>query len=86
MIQKYIINTETSSLFSYFYNGYEYSRVIEGNKTFLVSQSPKEIVQESFHHIGSNLEGAMKAARVILKKKYKLPVTLSAQKNIVLIR
>ena len=36
--------------------------------------------------IGSNLEGAIEATRVILKKKYKLPVTLSAQKNIVLIR
>ena len=86
MIPKYIINTETSSLFSYFHNGYEFSRVIEGNKTFLVSQSPNEIVEESFYSIGSDLEGAMKAARVLLKKKYKLPVTLSAQKNIVLIR
>ena len=86
MIQKYIINTEVSSVFSYFYNGYEYSRVLEGNNTFLVSKSPDEIVKESFHHIGSNLEGAIEATRVILKKKYKLPVTLSAQKNIVLIR
>lgn len=86
MIQKYIINTETSSLFSYFYNGYEYSRVLEGNKTFLVSKSPNKIVQESFYHVGFSLEGAIEAACVILKKKYKLPVTLSAQKNIVLIR
>ena len=86
MIQKYIINTEVSSVISYFYNGYEYSRVLEGNKTFLVSKSPDEIVKDSFHHVGSNLEGAIEATRVILKKKYKLPVTLSAQKNIVLIR
>ena len=50
MIQKYIINTEVSSVISYFYNGYEYSRVLEGNKTFLVSKSPDEIVKESFHH------------------------------------
>ena len=86
MIQKYFINTEVSSVFSYFYNGYEYSRVLEGNNTFLVSKSPDEIVKDSFHHVGSNLEGAIEATRVILKKKYKLPVTLSAQKNIVLIR
>jgi competence protein ComK len=86
MIQKYNINTETSSFFSYFSNGYEYSRVLEGNKTFLVSKSPDQIVKNSFHHIGSNLEGAIEATRIILKKKYKLPVTLSAQKNIVLIR
>ena len=86
MIQKYFINTEVSSVFSYFYNGYEYSRVLEGNNTFLVSKSPDEIVKDSFHHVGSNLEGAIEATRVILKRKYKLPVTLSAQKNIVLIR
>lgn len=68
MIQKYFINTEVSSVFSYFYNGYEYSRVLEGNNTFLVSKSPDEIVKDSFHHIGSNLEGAIEATRVILKK------------------
>ena len=86
IIQKYIINTQTSALFSYFDNGYEYSRVLEGNETFCVSQSPDEIVKESFHHIGFNLEGAIEATRLILKKKYKLPVALSAPKNIILIR
>lgn len=86
MIKDYIINTETSALISYFHNGYEYAQVLEGTETFFVSQSPDEIVKNSFLHIGFNIEGAIESARLILKKKYKLPVGLSAQMNIILIR
>ena len=86
MINYYLINRETSALYSYFYKGYEYSRVIEGEDTFLVSQSPEEIIKQSFLYLGSNLRGAIEANRLILKKVYKVPVALSAQNNIILIK
>src|SRR4051812_6145215 len=86
MLKTYLITPKTSALFSYFYNGYEYSQVLERKKTFLVSQSPEEIVKESFIYAGGNLDGATQSARRILKKRYKLPIALSPQKNIVLIK
>lgn len=87
MLKAYLINSKTSALFSYFHNGYEYSQVLERKETFLVSQSPKEIVEKSFLYAGrGDLNGATKSARLILKKRYGLPVALSAQKNIVLIK
>ena len=86
MITHYLINCETSALISYFQNGFEYTQVIEGNSSFFVSQSPDEIVKESFLYAGVELGGATKSSRSILKKTYKLPVALSAQKNIILIK
>lgn len=86
MIKNYIINNETSAFLSYFHDGYECTQVLEGKESFFVSQSPDQIVRESFLHTGSDLEGAKKSAGFILKMKYKLPVCLSAQKNIMLIQ
>ena len=86
MFSQYIINRYTSALASHFHNGYEYTQVLEGNETFIVAQSPDYIVNESFLHNGSTLDGAIEAARYHLKKKNKLPVVLSAQHHITLIR
>ena len=86
MRRNYIIHTETSALISYFENGYEYSIVVEGKETFLADQSPDEIVEKSFLHIGFNLDGAIQSARLHLNNQYKVPVALSAPKNIILIR
>lgn len=86
MFRDYIINRLTTALASHFHNGYEYTQVLEGTETFLVAQSPEFIVEESFLQNGSTLGGAIEAARYILKKKNKLPVVLSAQHHITLIR
>lgn len=87
ILQDYLITPKTSALFSYFYNGYEYSQVLERKRTFLVRQSPNEIVEKSLIYTGrGDLEGATKTSRQILKKKYKLPVALSPQNDIVLIK
>ena len=86
MYRQYIINRLTSALASHFHNGYEYTQVLEGTQTFLVAQSPDHIVKESFLQNGFTLDGAMEAARYTLKKKNKLPVVLSAQHQIALIR
>ncbi len=86
MNQKYIINLATSALLSYFDNGYEYTQVIEGEDVFIVPQSPDEIVKASFLYYGSSLDGAIESARLILKKRYMLPIGLSIKHNIFLIR
>ncbi|WP_338449612.1 competence protein ComK [Niallia oryzisoli] len=86
MIESYLINLHTSALISHFSNGYEYTLVIEGMESFIVRQSPDDIVKATFLHLGSNLEGAIESARLILKGKYKVPIGLSTQHNIFLIR
>ncbi|WP_338452564.1 competence protein ComK [Niallia oryzisoli] len=86
MIDNYLINLFTSALISHFDNGYEYTQIIEGKQTFIVRQSPDDIVKASVLHLGSNLDGAIESARLILKKKYKVPIGLSIQHNIFLIR
>lgn len=85
MLRHYIINRSTSALASHFHNDYEYTQVLEGTGTFLVAKSPEQIVKESFHHLGSSLEGAIEAARIVLKQKSMLPIVLSAQHPIALI-
>lgn len=86
MEKNYIINPKTSALISHFHNGHEYSQILEGKDIFIVEQSPREIVEESFLRTGSDLDGAIKSARFILQKKYKLPVALSPENDIILIR
>ena len=86
MNEKYIINLATSALISYFENGYEYTQVIEGDDIFIIRQSPDHIVKASFLYLGSSVEGAIESARLILKKRYMLPVGLSIKHNIFLIR
>jgi competence protein ComK len=82
----HIINTETTALVSYYENGHEYSRVLEGKETFLVSLSPDQIVEDSFSVLGNDLAGSSQGARSILKGKYMVPVALSAELGIILIR
>ena len=86
MNEKYIINLATSALISYFDNGYEYTQVIEGDDIFIIRQSPDDIVKASFLYMGSSVEGAIESARLILKKRYMLPIGLSVKHNIFLIR
>ena len=86
MFPHYIINRFTTALVSHFHNGFEYTQVLEGTETFLVAQSPKQIVENSFLSVGKTLDGAIEAARSLLNQKYKLPVVLSAQHHIALIR
>ena len=86
MNEKYIINLATSALISYFDNGYEYTQVIEGEDIFIIRQSPDDIVKASFLYMGSSVVGAIESARLILKKRYMLPIGLSVKHNIFLIR
>lgn len=86
MLKSYLINSKTSSLISYFHNGHEYSQVQDGKESFLVSQTPNEIVEASLYYFGLNLDASITSARSILKRKDQLPIVLSASKNIVLIK
>ncbi|MBB6446748.1 competence protein ComK [Bacillus benzoevorans] len=82
----YLFNCNTVALFSNFHLGNEYSGVLQGKKHFFVRQSPLTIVQTSFQHVGSSLEGALRSSRFHLNKKCNVPVALSARNNVILIQ
>lgn len=86
MLQNYFINNETYVFYSSFdNNGFEHSMVIEKEQEFQVKKSPIKIVQESFEHIGSDYEGAIRGARAILNRRNHIPVVFSASTEIVLL-
>lgn len=81
----YIINKFTIALLTeYDSYGNEHTLVHEGAKVFLVEQTPNEIVEASFNYLGNGLEGAMKGARGILKKKKMVPVAFHIPHGIIL--
>lgn len=82
----YFISNSTYVFHSNFdSNGFEHSRVIEREQVFNVKKSPLKIVQESFEHIGSDYEGAIRGARAILNRRNHIPVVYSAPTEIVLL-
>lgn len=81
----YIINKFTYALITdYDAYGNENTLVYEGTETFVVKQTPNEIVEASFNYLGNGLEGAMKGARGILKKTKMVPVALHIPQEIIL--
>lgn len=81
----YIINKETVCLLSeYDERGYECTRVIEGERVFLVKKSVQDVLEESFHYYARNLAGAIVGARSILGDKHFLPVELNVHQGIIL--
>lgn len=84
--KNYIINHRTSALVSHYEHTNEYTKVMHGLESFIVLQPPDEIVRQSFHYFGNNLEDALKSARKILNKHDPIPITLSAAHNLFLIR
>lgn len=82
----YYINNNTYAFHSNFDSyGFERTRVIEKEEKFHINKSPLKIVQESFEHIGSNYEGAVRGARAILNRRNHIPIVFSAPSEIVLI-
>lgn len=82
--KKYLINQKTEAMVGeYRADGVEMTRVIEGKEMFLVNESPYEILNNTFIHLGFDLEGALKGAKSVLGEKYRLPVCINAELGMV---
>ncbi|MCR2822975.1 competence protein ComK [Lederbergia panacisoli] len=83
LIDRYIINRFTIALMGvYLKNGYFYSLVMEGKKTFLVNLSPTEILETSLLYYGNDLEGAENASKAALGDIEMPPIKISGSLGI----
>ncbi|KAB2332628.1 competence protein ComK [Bacillus mesophilum] len=83
IIDRYAVNHLTSLIKGEHYMyGHLYTRVIEGNKTFLVRMTPLEVLEYTLTSVGSDLKGATKSARIILGKGYMTPIIVNAYQEV----
>lgn len=81
---RYLINQKTEAMVGeYDENGEEMTRVIEGKEMFLVKETPFDILNNTFIHLGFDLEGALKGAKTVLGGKYMVPVCINAELGMV---
>ncbi|MGG7618241.1 competence protein ComK [Bacillus coreaensis] len=55
--------------------------VQEGKNSFLVSKSPKRILEETMKYYGFTLEGAINGAKAVLGNYHMVPIVISAPLN-----
>ncbi|MGD6942463.1 competence protein ComK [Cytobacillus gottheilii] len=83
IIDRYAVNHLTSLIKGEHYMyGHLYTRVIEGDKTFLVRMTPLEVLEYTLTSVGSDLKGATKSARIILGKGYMTPIIVNAYQEV----
>ncbi|MBP2242362.1 competence protein ComK [Cytobacillus eiseniae] len=59
-----------------------YTRVVESNRTFLVTMTPLQLLDYSIKHTGSDLKGAINSARFLLGKKCMYPIIVNSQQGV----
>ena len=80
----YLINQKTEAMVGEYHdNGEEMTRVIEGKEMFIVNETPFDILNNTFIHLGFDLEGALKGAKSVLGERYRLPVCINAELGMV---
>lgn len=72
----YIINEKTLAFTSIDSNYYR-TKIYEENDIIYMHESPLTIIEKSCLHYGSSFEGRKEAAKQILNKNSKLPVTIT---------
>lgn len=80
VLDQYIINPKTVVIIPKFDElGRLCSSVIEGDQTFLVKQTPKQIIEQSIQYYGHTLKGAIEGAREALGNVSAAPVKVSGK-------
>ncbi|MCM3111966.1 competence protein ComK [Lederbergia lenta] len=83
LIQYYVINRKTFALIPTFDSyGHLFTRVIEGDTSFLVSMSPLQIIEESIIYFGNDYKGARVAAKQALGNIDMPPIKISGSLGI----
>ncbi|MDR7077512.1 competence protein ComK [Neobacillus niacini] len=61
-----------------------WSRVIEGEETFLVRKAPIAIIEETLLHVGSDFLGARRSSKYLLSPMRMHPISINPQMGILL--
>ncbi|MEK3990764.1 MULTISPECIES: competence protein ComK [Robertmurraya] len=82
MIDSYILTSETLYMKPEIdSNDHVRTMVQEGKESFLVSKSPKRILEETMKYYGFTLEGAINGAKAVLGNYHMVPIVISAPLN-----
>lgn len=82
---RHLINEKTVLLTGeYNDRGELWSRVIEGEETFLVRKSPIAVIEETLLHLGSNFLGARRSSKYLLTPTRMHPISVNPQMGILL--
>lgn len=83
MKDDHIINQKTILIKGeYGLHGKLFTRVMVENGSFLVNKPPRQVLDETLHHIGFNLKGAVSGARSILQRTRKCPIILNPYQGV----
>ncbi|SEN02470.1 competence protein ComK [Mesobacillus persicus] len=84
-INRYIINQKTILVTGKYHSfGKLCTIVLEGETPILVDQSPIQVIRESLHYYGQNLQGAVEGAKSILGKAKMYPFIVCQAQDICL--
>ena len=82
---QYLINEKTVMLTGEYSNREEiWTRVIEGEETFLVKKAPTDVIEESLLHEGSNFIGTRLSLKYLYSPMRIRPISVNPQKGILL--
>ena len=77
---KYEINEGTLAIVPI---GSEKSKVFEDQRSYVVAESPYQIMEESCKYFGSSYKGRKEGAKSILGDGYKVPIIVEDSRNLV---
>ena len=82
---KHLINEKTVLVTGeYNARGKLWTRIIEGEETFLVTKTPATVIEETLFHLGSNFLGARSSSKYLLSPMRMHPISVNPQVGILL--
>lgn len=83
--ERYLINEKTVMITGEYNNrGELWTRVIEGEESFLVRKTPTDIIEETLLNVGSNFTGARCSSKYLLSPMKMHPISVNPQMGILL--
>lgn len=79
-MNEYEINVDTQAIIPY---GEEKSKVIEGDRTFIVNQPPLKIIDKSCRFFGSSYQGRFLGTKNLIGISHKAPIIIEETREII---
>ena len=76
----YEVNSNTLAIVPFFNRK---TKIIEGNRDYIVEGTPYQVMEHSCEYFGSSLEGRQKGTQKLIGVSYKAPVIVEETKDII---
>lgn len=85
IVESHIVNRNTILVMGeYALLGRPCTRIMEGNRSFLVDKAPLIVIDKSIQHIGFSLKGAIESSKAELGKTSMVPIMINPAQNVCL--